>query len=140
MVGRGCELPEFAGAPAGEAFGERRLPEEREEGSGEVRKNREGKEGKDEAEQEDARVAKNPSILNLRRRKQLMAQIDGTKKTLDALQKCVGMESAIPPLEARLQSLRAQLASLEPRPMRITPEFVMKNNKVPAGSKARALY
>eukprot|EP00665_Eupelagonemidae_sp_cell47_P017272 gene17272-biopygen4679 len=62
-VGRGGELPDSAGAPPGEAFGERRRPEEREEGSGEVRKCREGKEGEDEEEQEGAKALKNRSIL-----------------------------------------------------------------------------
>eukprot|EP00665_Eupelagonemidae_sp_cell47_P011318 gene11318-biopygen861 len=102
------------GTSPGEAFGERRRPEEREEGSGEARKNVECKEGKEEEGQEDAKVARNLSMLNLQQRKQLMAQIKETKKELDALQKSGwgGMESAIASREERLQSLRAQLASL----------------------------
>eukprot|EP00665_Eupelagonemidae_sp_cell47_P015906 gene15906-biopygen11825 len=131
MVGRGCELSEFAGAPAGEALGERRRPEEREEGSDEVRMNREGREGKEQEEQEDAKDAKNLSMLNLEQRKQLMVQIKQTKKELDAMQKSGwgGMESAIARWEGRLQSLRAQLAALEPRPMHITHEFVVDKIK-----------
>eukprot|EP00665_Eupelagonemidae_sp_cell47_P017422 gene17422-biopygen6796 len=122
-VGRGGELPAFADSPAGETFGERRRPEERVEGSGEVRKNQEGKKGKEEEEQEDRK-----DVDDVEERNQLVRQINETKKVLGVLQSSSSgktnsgkqnppaMVRAIAAQEARLQSLRAQLACLEQRP------------------------